>query len=299
MWEIGAETYNAYLKQNFVMRVMLLWTINDFPAYADLSSWSTKGHYACPSCHKDTRRTSLLNKGGYLSHPRWVPEDHKWRTGGKSFYNTKERGSTPVPLTEDKVLDCYNQFNQEKFGKVAGPKRKWDASNSWYGFHKKSIFFQLPYWGKLKIRHNLDVMHIEKNVSDNVLGTLMNINGKTKDTIKAQIHLMNMGIRDELHLSLDGDKVRIPVASYTLNSNAKAAICEMFAGIKFPDGYLSNISRCVKENGKKISCMKSHDHHVFIEQLLPLAARGFLPNNVYEPLVELSIFFSETFAQRT
>ncbi|KAL8140257.1 hypothetical protein V2J09_006278 [Rumex salicifolius] len=59
----------------------------------------------------------------------------------------------------------------------------------------------------------------------------------------------------------------------------------MFSKIKSPDGYLSNISRCVKDNGKKISSMKSHDHHVFLEQLLPLATRGFLPKQVYEPLV--------------
>ncbi|KAL8162297.1 hypothetical protein V2J09_013786 [Rumex salicifolius] len=70
----------------------------------------------------------------------------------------------------------------------------------------------------------------------------------------------------------------------------------MFSKIKSPDGYLSNISRCVKDNGKKISSMKSHDHHVFLEQLLPLATRGFLPKQVYEPLVELSSFFRNLIA---
>ncbi|KAL2900629.1 putative pectinesterase/pectinesterase inhibitor 22 [Bienertia sinuspersici] len=291
LWEDGVETYDAYAKQNFNMRAMLLWTINDFPAYADLSGWSTKGEFACPSFHKDTMRTSLKSKGGYLDNRRWLPLDHKWRNDAKSFNNKKERRQAPVPLTGDEVLDCHNRFEQKKFGKVAGQKRKWDASNSLYGWRKKSIFFQLPYWRKLLIRHNLDVMHIEKNVSDNILGTLMNIKGKTKDTVKARIDLVKMGIRKELHPVLDGDKVRIPVASYTLNSAAKSAICDMFAAIKSPDGYLSNISRCVKDNGNKISCMKSHDHHIFIEQLLPLATRGLLPKNVYEPLVELSFFF--------
>ena len=46
---------------------------------------------------------------------------------------------------------------------------------------KKSIFFQLPYWKMLLLRHNLDVMHIEKNVCDSIIGTLLNIEGKTKD----------------------------------------------------------------------------------------------------------------------
>ena len=29
---------------------------------------------------------------------------------------------------------------------------------------KRSIFFELPYWEHNILRHNLDVMHIEKNV---------------------------------------------------------------------------------------------------------------------------------------
>ena len=33
----------------------------------------------------------------------------------------------------------------------------------------------------LDLRHNLDVMHIEKNICDSIIGTLLNIEGKTKD----------------------------------------------------------------------------------------------------------------------
>ena len=42
-------------------------------------------------------------------------------------------------------------------------------------------------------------MHIEKNVRDNVVGTLMNNDGKTKDTYKARLDLEYMGIRKELY----------------------------------------------------------------------------------------------------
>ena len=35
------------------------------------------------------------------------------------------------------------------------------------------------------LRHNLDVMHIEKNIVDSILGTLLDIRGKTKDHAKA------------------------------------------------------------------------------------------------------------------
>ena len=45
------------------------------------------------------------------------------------------------------------------------------------------IFFQLEYWKYLLLRHNLDIMHIEKNICDSIIGTLLNILGKTKDSL--------------------------------------------------------------------------------------------------------------------
>jgi len=53
---------------------------------------------------------------------------------------------------------------------------------------------------------------------------------------------MNIDIRDELYLILDGDNVHSPMACYALNSNANATICELFAEMKLLDRYLSNIS---------------------------------------------------------
>ena len=50
------------------------------------------------------------------------------------------------------------------------------------GWNKQSIFWELPYWSSNIIRHNLDVMHIKKNV----FNTVMDIEGKTKDNEKAR-----------------------------------------------------------------------------------------------------------------
>lgn len=56
---------------------------------------------------------------------------------------------------------------------------------TWIG-QKKNIFIELEYWSKLKLHHNLNVMHIEKNICDSIIGILLNIEGKTKNTIKAR-----------------------------------------------------------------------------------------------------------------
>ena len=36
-------------------------------------------------------------------------------------------------------------------------------------FKKKSVFWKLPYWEILHVRHYIDVMHIEKNVCESIL----------------------------------------------------------------------------------------------------------------------------------
>jgi len=59
LWDIGVPTYDISLKQNFQMRVALMWTINDFPAYGMLSGWMTAGKLACPYCMENSKAFTL------------------------------------------------------------------------------------------------------------------------------------------------------------------------------------------------------------------------------------------------
>ena len=56
------------------------------------------------------------------------------------------------------------------------------------------MWWKLPYWKDLLLPHNIDVMHIEKNICNNLLGTLLKLEGKTKDTVSSRIDLVAMGI---------------------------------------------------------------------------------------------------------
>ncbi|KAL8103551.1 hypothetical protein AgCh_027940 [Apium graveolens] len=67
------------------------------------------------------------------------------------------------------------------FGKNDKKINGFGESHNWV---RTSIFWELPYWSTNLIRHNLDVMHVEKNVFDNVYNTVMNVTGKTKDMIR-------------------------------------------------------------------------------------------------------------------
>ena len=157
---------------------------------------------------------------------------------------------------------------------------------------KRLIFFDLLYWSSLDVRHCIDVIHVEKNVCDSVIGTRLNIQGKTKDGINARLDLGLMGIREELTPQYIGNKTYLPLACYTLSKKEKTSFCECLQSIKVPHGYSSNVKRLVSVKDFKLVGLKSHDCHVLMQQLLPLAIRGILPNNVRKTITRLCLFFN-------
>ena len=60
---------------------------------------------------------------------------------------------------------------------------------------EEEYFFELPYWSSLLIRHNLDVMHNEKNICESILGTLLELESKCKDGEKARLDMEHLRIR--------------------------------------------------------------------------------------------------------
>jgi hypothetical protein len=92
-------------------------------------------------------------------------------------------------------------------------------------FKKKSIFFEyLPYWKEFDVRHAIDGMQVQKNVFESIIGTLLNIKGKTKEGLNSRVDLVNLGIKKELHPVLqENGKYHLPAASYNLNVNEKHA----------------------------------------------------------------------------
>jgi len=123
-------------------------------------------------------------------------------------------------------------------------------------------------------------MHLEKNICDNILGTIMNIEGKTKDAIKTRLNLEKMGLRSTLHLLKDGDKLKMPPAPYTLSPLQRCMLCQFFKKPNVPGGFSSNIFYCVNMKETKIFSLKSHDCHIILKHLLPLALRGLLTTPV-------------------
>lgn len=134
-------------------------------------------------------------------------------------------------------------------------------------------------------------MHIKKNICDNILGTLLNMDKKTKDTFKARKGLQDVNIRRELHLKRrDHGRYDIPPAAYAMSKKEGHEFCEFLKTQKFPDGYASNISRCVNTSDCKSVGLKSHDCHVLLQRLLPYGIHGCLSKDYMLLCLSWAIF---------
>ena len=100
-------------------------------------------------------------------------------------------------------------FNSWGKNKITQGKLNVKTRNCW---KKKSIFFKLKYWEYLHVHHNLDVMHIEKNVYESIIGTLLNIPGnKTNDGLKSHLDLLEMGLGCELGPRFESNRTYLTI----------------------------------------------------------------------------------------
>ncbi|CAN6568194.1 unnamed protein product [Malus baccata var. baccata] len=215
------------LWENGVLVVM--WTVNDFSAYAMVSGWMTKGYLACPICKENVTSSWHARKVCYLGHRRWLPRDNEWRQNDKAFHGTKETRLRPREWSEDEILDQLNRLEFGHFGKRVSNPRPTTHLN----------------W------------------------THKNIERKTKDTMEAHLDLERMGIRSSLWMKNVGGTLKKGHPFFTVKPNGKKEFSNFISSLKFPDGYASNISCCVNVKWCKFSNTKSHDCHVILQCLLP------------------------------
>jgi hypothetical protein len=96
-----------------------------------------------------------------------------------------------------------SKYGDIVFGLQSG-KHKFPGYGLTHNWVKRSIFWELPYWKINLLRHNLDFMHIEKNVFENIFNTIMDVKGKTKDNIKARLDVALFCNRKNMELVCDG-----------------------------------------------------------------------------------------------
>ena len=216
MFKNGVRTYDASKGEFFQLRAAVLWTISDSPGLGYVSGSVTAGEAACPDCHSYTCSIQLGNgsKTCYMGHRRFLHEDHPFRFDADKFGSTKFRPA-PTPLSVDEILDCTKELNtifgKDPSGKKSASKRRKEGEPLVI-FKRRSIWFVLPYWKDLILRHNFDFMHIGKNVSENFVNTFMGTASKSKDNLNSRLDIQALGIRSDLHPIEVEDQLYLPPA---------------------------------------------------------------------------------------
>jgi hypothetical protein len=232
----------------------------------------------------------------YIEHRRFLGKDHPWRKK-KDFDGKVETCDKPEAFSEAELKQQLDRVKDVRPGKHPQNKKRKRYANDGQCWKKRSCLWDLPYWVGLKLRHNLDVMHIEKNICESILGTLLGIPGKSKDSVNARLDMEDMGIRKSLHLKRDGDSYNAPPAPYTMDKKQKLAFYDFIRSVKFPDGYASNLATCITTDGCNLQGLKTHDCHIILQRILPAALRGIMDNDMYIAIAELGNFFQQLCAR--
>ena len=146
-------------------------------------------------------------------------------------------------------------------------------------FKKKSVFWKLPYWEILRVRHYIDVMHVEKNVCESILGTLLKIKGQRKDGDGSRLDMLADQAKCKSEAE-DDDKFIKARQSYNFSAKEATKFFTYSLSVKTNSSYSANIRSLVDASlGKmKLRHMKSHDCHVMLTQILPVAISNLMDN---------------------
>jgi hypothetical protein len=125
-------------------------------------------------------------------------------------------------------------------------------------------------------------------MGESIISTCLNITNKTKDNPKARKDLALICSRPTLELGENKKKTCVP---YSLKPKRKKQLMKWLKNLKFHDGYDTGFRRSVKLKTRKFFGLKSHDYHIIMERLRPIMFRGFIKDDMWKALAELSYFY--------
>ncbi|GJX82310.1 putative transposon, En/Spm-like protein [Tanacetum coccineum] len=249
LFETGVDTYDASTKENFNLRVVVLWTINDYPALGTLCGCPYNGFKGCVLAPNPLTGEQIYNEVQHI--------ENKWGKGKRTNNKTSEN-QEDTRGRGGKIQKQKRKTTEEEGSSNQVNEAYWKKFNIWYR--------KLKYWRHNSVPHCIDFMHVEKNVCESLVGTLLNVPGKTKDGMNARLDLAELGIKPELFARQEEDKTTLPPAGYTLTNAEKDIFCETLSNIRVPQGYCSNFSSLVSLKDRKLIGLKSHDYHMLMQE---------------------------------
>lgn len=107
--------------------------------------------------------------------------------------------------------DCYEEVGCD------------DVDSPSKAFYMRARLFDIPSWKYNAYRHYVDVMHVEKNFTEHLIDTILDIKGKSKDSVRAREDMKKMNIHSGKWITTDSEtgKDIVPVAGFCLSKEER------------------------------------------------------------------------------
>jgi hypothetical protein len=163
----------------------------------------------------------------------------------------------------------------------------------------KICFWELPYAKALILPHNIDLIHHELNVMENIINMWLNIIGFSKNNMNAWKDLTALCNRPSLEAKINAkENLTRPQAPYYLKPTERKEILKYLKKLKFPNRYACNIKWAVNVITGKLNGLKSHDNHIIIERLMLVMFHGYFNADLWKIFTKLCYFYRQICAKQ-
>ena len=114
-----------------------------------------------------------------MGYHRFLPIRHPVRKKDEHFKGQADHRTKSMHHSGKDVFDMVKDL-EVIFGKGPSSQPIPNENGMTPMWKKKSIFWELPYWEVLDVRHAIDVMHLTKNFCVNLI-VFLGVYGKTKE----------------------------------------------------------------------------------------------------------------------
>ena len=260
-----------------------MWVIHDLLGYGLTAHCQVRGYNSCPICgdRLNGRYSKALKKCVFTDCRRFLEPEHPFRKESSILQYEQELREPPQELSREEWIEQSKGNNKV--------------------IKKESISFKLDYWKDLLIRHLVDGMHIEKNVCHNIMMLLLGEN----DSRAVREDLQECNIRRELWLRdikqapTTANPTRIeafqPSAPWILDDVEKSRFIDRVRSLKLPSNFSANIHNYFGTDNK-LQHLKSHDYHILMQHVIPVALRGLLQPGPRRAILRLCRVFQRVTA---
>ncbi|KAL0375614.1 UNVERIFIED_CONTAM: hypothetical protein Scaly_0679000 [Sesamum calycinum] len=183
---MGVRTYDHAIVKAFMMRAVLMWTVNNLPAYEMTSGWSIMGVMVCPARINDTRAFHLQHgrKGATLTATdrfsrSTIPTEGTRKPSPRILSRIREASAIQVDVP------IFERFLRELKKKVKNKAHVEASIVEAYIFKEIGLFMLQYFKSDVQSKRSMPHRNDERTSSDNeILVSIFNYPGRASGATK-------------------------------------------------------------------------------------------------------------------